>query len=38
MSVRFTYTSGGLAPEAAAAFEEQLGAARAARGGEPVPH
>jgi 1-pyrroline-5-carboxylate dehydrogenase len=38
MSTRLTYTSGGLGAETDEEFESRLAAARAAEGGEPLPH
>jgi 1-pyrroline-5-carboxylate dehydrogenase len=38
MSTRLTYTSGGLGAETDEEFESRLAAARAADGGEPLPH
>ena len=38
MSMRLTYTSGGLATETDEEFESRLAEARAADGGDPVPH
>ncbi|MGZ8632317.1 MAG: aldehyde dehydrogenase family protein, partial [Solirubrobacteraceae bacterium] len=38
MSTRLTYTSGALGSETDEEFEARLAAARAAAGGEPLPH